>query len=201
MTATWMEDLREHLMSAEPSHWGYPPCPISMDLEGGSEGGPATCQPNAYLSPQSSHMWTGQLLPSTNPRLSAAFTKKCWTLQTLEVKQLLNVEFIRSQTTNDNFWDTQVTVKIQIEHSSKHYINERYGNNTVHLSPLLLIDNDAVYCSSNFVGVIIWGLFHPVSQVIPWGYISTPYLLVSMSSCSGCWFWFLCWLQFVCHLW
>ena len=45
--------------------------------------------------------------------------------------------------------------KIQIKHSFKCYVNKRYGNNTVHCSPLLLIANDAVYHSSNFVGVII----------------------------------------------
>ena len=69
-----MEDLRVDLTSVDPSHWGYPH-PISMNLEGGSEGEPTTCQPDAYLSPQPSHMWTGQLLPSTNPRLSALFMK------------------------------------------------------------------------------------------------------------------------------
>ena len=61
-------------MSVRPPHWGYTH-PISMDLEEGSEGGPITCQPDAYLSPQSSHMWSGLLLPSMNPRLSVAFTK------------------------------------------------------------------------------------------------------------------------------
>ena len=71
---TWTKDLREDPTSVGPSHWGYPH-PISMDLEGGSEGGPAAHQPDAYLSPQSSHMQTRQLLPSTNPRLSATFAK------------------------------------------------------------------------------------------------------------------------------
>ena len=69
-----MKDLREDQTSVGPSPWGYPH-PISMESEGGSEGGPATHLPDAYLSPQSSHMQTGQLLPSTNPRLSAMFTK------------------------------------------------------------------------------------------------------------------------------
>ena len=31
-------------------------------------------------------------------------------------------------------------------------INKRYGNNTVHHSPLLLIDNNTVYHSSKFCG-------------------------------------------------
>ena len=74
MMGTWTEDLREDLTSIGPPHQGYPH-PISMDSEGGSEGGTATCQPDAYLSPQSYHAWTGLLLPSTNPRLSATFTK------------------------------------------------------------------------------------------------------------------------------
>ena len=60
-------------MSFGPPHCGYP-YPISMDLEGGSEGG-TTPQPNAYLSPQSSYTQTGLLLPSMNPRLSGMFTK------------------------------------------------------------------------------------------------------------------------------
>ena len=54
---------------------GDTPCPISMELKGGSEGRSTTHQPNAYLSPWSSHMLTRQLLPSMNPRLSAMFTK------------------------------------------------------------------------------------------------------------------------------
>ena len=62
------------MTSVSPSHWGYPH-PISMNLEGGSEGGPTICQPNAYLAPQSSYTQTGQLLPFMNPRLSAVFTK------------------------------------------------------------------------------------------------------------------------------
>ena len=66
-----------------------------------------------------------------------------------------------------------MTIEIQIKHSFEHYVNKRYDNNTVHCSPFWLIGNDVVYCSSNFVGVIIWGLFHPVSQVIPWGFITT----------------------------
>ena len=41
---------------------------------------------------------------------------------------------------------------MQIKHSFQHYINKRYDNNTVNHSPFLLIDNDAVYCSLNFVG-------------------------------------------------
>ena len=47
----------------------------------------------------------------------------------------------------------------------------------------------------SFVGVIIWGLFNPVAQVIPWGLsnqVVYPLPLANMSSCSGCWFWFLC---------
>ena len=61
-------------MSVRPPPWGYPH-PISMDSEGGSDGGTATCQPDAYLSLQSSCTQTGLLLPSTNPRPSATFTK------------------------------------------------------------------------------------------------------------------------------
>ena len=61
-------------MSVQPSHQGYPH-PISMESEGGSEGGPTAHLPDAHLSPQSSHMQTRQLLPSMNPRLSAAVTK------------------------------------------------------------------------------------------------------------------------------
>ena len=74
MMGTWTEDLREDPISVGPPHLGYP-CPISMDSEGGSEGGTTTHQPSAYLSSQSSRTQAGLLLPPTNPRLSAAFTK------------------------------------------------------------------------------------------------------------------------------
>ena len=50
------------------------------------------------------------------------------------------------------------------------------------------------------MGVIIWGLFNPVTQVIPQGLSNHPCLLASMSSCSGCQFWFLCWFWFLLSL-
>ena len=69
-----MEDLREDMTSVGPPYWGYTQA-ISMDSEGGSDGGTTTHQPDTYLSPQSSHTHLGLLLSSMNARLSTTCTK------------------------------------------------------------------------------------------------------------------------------
>ena len=46
---TWMEDWEEDPTSIRLSHWGYP-CPIGVDLDGGSD----IHQTDTYLSSQSS---------------------------------------------------------------------------------------------------------------------------------------------------
>ena len=64
--------------------------------------------------------------------------------------------------------------------------------------PLLLIDNNTVYCSSKFCGGDNLRAIQPSD--LGWylgGYpTTTPPILASTSLCSGCQFWFLCWFQF-----
>ena len=153
LTGTWIEDLREDPTSISPPHWGHP-YPISTNSEGGPEGGPNTHQPDAHPPLQSPCMQTGQPLLSTHPRPSATPTKSI-NPTTPEAKQLSNAKCTRSQTTNNIPPDTQATMETQTKHPPKHHANKRHDNNTVHYSPFLLIDNNAVHCSSNFVGVII----------------------------------------------
>ena len=142
----------QHL--SDPSHLEYPLAPsVWTQKEDQREDLPPanlmhTCHLNLPVHRSSNcwHLWIQDCLPCLCRVLN---------FRTLEFKQLLNVECIKNQTTNNNSLDTQVMIKIQIKHSFKCYANKRCDNNTVHCSPLLLIDNDAVYHSSNFVGVII----------------------------------------------
>ena len=80
-----------------------------------------------------------------------------------------------------------------------HVVNKRYFNNTAHCSLLLLTILSIAILS--FVGVIIWKLFNPVTWVTPHGLSIHPLPMASMSSCSSCQFWFLCWFWFfvICY--
>ena len=53
-------------------------------------------------------------------------------------------------------------------------INKRYGNNTVHSSPLLLIDNNTVYQSSKFSGGDNLRAIQPIDTGYTLGVIQPP---------------------------
>ena len=56
-----------------------------------------------------------------------------------------------------------------------HVINKSYGNNTVHYSPLLLIDNNTVYSSSKYCGSDNFRLISPSNPGDTLGVIQPPH--------------------------
>ena len=91
LMGTWMEESREDPISLGSPYWGYL-CPTSGNLDKGSDGGTATCQPNTAPSPQSFCIWTRSLL-SCKSKAVYDVCQRCGMLTRLH---LLKIRLIKS---------------------------------------------------------------------------------------------------------